>query len=344
MVIQNARKILIVGPAWVGDMVMAQSLFILLKQNEPNITIDVLAPAWSLGLLERMPQVSEAIVSPFSHGELNFFKRLQLGKELRARHYDQVIFIPNSFKSILSPLWAKIPLRTGWLGEWPRRLLLNDVRKLDKKRWPLMYQRFFALGLPANAPLPKEPFWPRIVVSQEKLVAALQKHQLTIPQKPLLILAPGAEFGSSKRWPARYFAEVAKTKLKQGWAVWIFGSPKDQTISTMVNELTQNQCRDLTGKTTLAEAIDLLSLAKIVIGNDSGLMHIAAALDKYIVAIYGPTPENLAPPLTKKYESSFLDLPCRPCFKKECPLGHWKCMLDLEPSKVLASMDKILTE
>ncbi len=343
MATNGAKKILIVGPAWVGDMVMTQSLFKILKEQNPATIIDVLAPAWSLGLLERMPEVARPLVSPFEHGRLRLRERFRLGKQLAAGQYDQVIFIPNSLKSALPAWWARIPLRTGWLGEWPRRLLLNDARRLDKQRWPLMFQRFAALGLPPNAALPDPMPKPRLTIDPAKRAAALEKYALSIPEHPLLIIAPGAEFGPSKRWPARYFAEVANVKLLQGWEVWLFGSPKDQDIATEVNVLTRHRCRDLTGKTTLAEAVDLLSLATIVVTNDSGLMHIAAALERPIVAIYGPTPADITPPLGERCKSLFLDLPCRPCMKRQCPLGHWRCMQDLQPPSVLAGMDVVLS-
>jgi heptosyltransferase-2 len=313
----------------------------VLKQQNPTATIDVLAPAWSVGLLERMPEVRRSWVSPFAHGDLRFRKRYQLGKQLRAEHYDQVIFIPNSLKSAITPFFAHIPQRTGWHGEWPRRLFLNDGRRLDKKRWPLMFQRFAALGLPADAPQPATWPWPRLEIATAKLDNTVQKYGLARPQRPLLIIAPGAEFGPTKRWPARYFAEVANAKIQQGWEVWLFGSPRDQAIATEVNALTQQNCQDLTGKTSLAEAIDLLSLATLVVSNDSGLMHIAAALERPIVAVYGSTPADITPPLATRYESLYLDLPCRPCMKRECPLGHWRCMLDLKPAAVLASMDRV---
>ncbi len=341
MLTNSAKKILVVGPAWVGDMVMTQSLFKILKEQNPATIIDVLAPSWSLGLLERMPEVARPLVSPFGHGRLRLRERFKLGKQLAAGQYDQVIFIPNSLKSALPAWWARIPLRTGWLGEWPRRLLLNDARRLDKRRWPLMFQRFAALGLPPNATLPDPMPKPRLTIDPAKRAAALEKYTLTIPERPLLIIAPGAEFGPSKRWPARHFAQVANAKLRQGWEVWLFGSPRDQDITIEVNALTRQSCRDLSGKTTLAEAVDLLSLATIVIGNDSGLMHIAAALERPVVAIYGPTPDDLAPPLVDRHESVSLDLPCRPCMKRQCPLGHGRCMQDLQPATVLASVERL---
>jgi heptosyltransferase II len=338
------KKILVVGPSWVGDMVMTQSLFKFLKQQDSAVTIDVLAPAWSLGLLERMPEVSGSCVAPFGHGKLQLRQRFQLAAQLRSQHYDQVILIPNSFKSALAPFLARIPLRTGWDGEWPRHsILLNDARLLDKMRWPLMYQRFAALGLPRHADpkITPEFSWPKLTVAKDKLEPTLVKYELKRSSAPLLVLAPGAEFGPSKRWPPAHFAEVAKEQLNKGWEVWIFGSTKDQPVSKELNALTHNRCRDLTGKTTLAEAIDLISLADAVVSNDSGLMHIAAALERPLVALYGSTPHDVNPPLSHRYQSLFLDLSCRPCMKRECPLGHQRCMQDLKPLRVLESLNKL---
>lgn len=320
---------------------MTQSLFKLIKQRDPTAVIDVLAPAWSVGILERMPEVGRYWISPFRHGVFNLRERYRMGKQLRQGGYAQVILIPNSFKSGLAPFFARIPQRSGWRGEFPRRFLLNDSRTLDKKRLKLMFQRFAALGLQAHEPYPETWPLPSFEISPEKIAAALEKYHLTSPQKPLMVIAPGAEFGPSKRWPPHYFAEVAKAKIQQGWSVWLLGSVKDQEVSGAVNTLTGQQCQDLTGKTSLAEAIDLLSLADLMLTNDSGLMHIAAALAKPIVAVYGPTPADITPPLAHDYESLFLNLDCRPCMKRECPLGHHKCMLELKPAMALAAIDRV---
>ncbi len=328
-----------VGPSWVGDMVMTQSLFKLIKQRNPSAIIDVLAPAWSVGILERMPEVTRYWISPFRHGVFGLRERYRMGKQLRQAQYDQVILIPNSFKSALAPFFARIPQRSGWYGEFPRRFLLNDNRALDKKRLKLMFQRFAALGLQANEAYPENWPLPSFEIAPEKVATALEKYHLPKPQNRLLVIAPGAEFGPSKRWPPHYFAEIANSKITQGWSVWLLGSTKDQAVSHAVNALTGQRCQDLTGRTNLAEAIDLLSLADIMLTNDSGLMHIAAALAKPIVAVYGPTPADITPPLTHHYESIYLDLDCRPCMKRECPLGHHKCMMELKPARVLAAME-----
>ncbi len=321
---------------------MSQTLFTLLKQQDPDVIIDVLAPAWSKALLTRMPEVHDALISPFDHGQFHLKQRYLLGKQLRARAYDQVIILPNSFKSALAPFWSHIPQRTAWRGEWPRSILLNDARTLDKEKLPLMIQRFAALGLSPTAVLPDVLPHPRLSVSQETLAASLEKHCVKRTEAPLLILAPGAEFGPSKRWPALYFAEVAQAKLEEGWDVWMFGSPKDESMAAEIQQYTHNKVHNFIGKTNLAEAVDLISLATVVVSNDSGLMHIAAALNRPLVAIYGSTSPKFTPPLGDKVIILDLNLPCSPCFQRECPLKHWRCMLDLKPALVLSNLNRVV--
>lgn len=334
----NSKKILIVGPAWVGDMVMAQCLFKLLKLKDPNVIIDVLAPAWSLPLIARMPEVSDAIIMPFGHGELNLAMRYKLGKSLREKKYDQAIVLPNSFKSALLLWWAKIPVRTGWRGEM-RYFVLNDIRILDKKRYSLMIERFLALGLPENSVLPEEYPIPELIISKTTQNAALEKYQLA-QDRPILAICPGAEFGPAKRWPEEYYAKIANQKLSDGWQVWIFGSPKDGDTANIIMQKTENRCINLTGKTKLEEAVDLLALANAVVSNDSGLMHIAAALKRPLVAVYGPTSASFTPPLHKEARILSLKLDCQPCFQRTCPLEHQRCMRDLKPENVLQALPK----
>jgi heptosyltransferase-2 len=331
------NNILIVGPAWVGDMVMAQCLFKVLKQRNPHVLIEVLAPAWSLPLLARMPEVQHAIVMPIGHGKLALRERYRIGKSLRAKHYQQAIVLPNSFKSALIPFWANIPIRTGWLREM-RYGLLNDWRRLDKKRYPLMIEQFIALGLPKNEALPCESPAPELIVSVESRDQALIKHGLVCDERPILMLCPGAEFGPAKRWPEEYYAAVANEKLDAGWQVWIFGSVKDQPVAEKIMELTGQRCVTLAGKTKLEEAVDLLSFARAVVSNDSGLMHIAAALQKPLIAVYGPTSSSFTPPLHKQSKVLSLSLPCQPCFQRICPLQHHHCMRELKPEKILDAM------
>lgn len=335
------NKILVIGPAWVGDMVMAQCLFKLLKARESASEIHVAAPAWTLPVLSRMPEVSGMTALPFAHGELNLALRYSIGKEFQAQGFDQAIVLPNSFKSALIPWFAKIPKRSGWAREL-RSLLLNDVRTLDKKRYPLMIERFLALGVEKGADLPAVYPHPELMSSAETQAIALAKCGLPRPSQPVLALCPGAEFGSSKRWPEEYYAELAQEKLKEGWQVWLFGSAKDKTVTEKIMALTQNACVDLAGKTKLDEAIDLLALATVVVSNDSGLMHVAAALKKPIVAIYGSTSPDFTPPLADQVAISRLALDCQPCFQRECPLKHQRCMRDLEPKQVSVALEELI--
>jgi len=334
------KNILVVGPAWVGDMVMAQTLLTLLKEKQ-ECNIDVIAPDWSKALLERMPEVRKGLSLPIGHRELKLGERIKLGKALRPENYDQAILCPNSIKSALVPFWAKIPIRTGWLGEY-RYGLLNDIRKLDKKVYPLMVQRLMALALPKQEILNNhEHIRPNLVVNATEVEKAVKKFDLQPKEKSVLALCPGAEFGPAKRWPDGYYAAVANEKLQQGWQVWLFGSPNDKEISSLINKAANNRCHDLTGKTSLAEVIDLLSLADRVVSNDSGLMHISAALNRKLVVIYGSSSPRFTPPLNDQKKVVQLDLKCSPCFQRQCKLGHLNCLNQLEPKLVLEAMEEL---
>ncbi|MDD5319415.1 MAG: lipopolysaccharide heptosyltransferase II [Methylococcales bacterium] len=330
---KKSPKILVVGPSWVGDMVMAQSLFITLKNVQPDCKIDVLAPAWSFSLLERMPEVTKAIAMPLTHGQFGLLARYHLGRQLRSEGYDQTIVLPNSWKSALIPFFAGIPVRTGYLGE-ARWGLLSDARKLDKQVLTMTVQRFVALGLPNNTPLPPEYPVPGLVINRDQQNTVIEKFNLTLSEK-ILALCPGAEYGAAKRWPATYYAEVARHKIDEGWQVWLFGSDKDKEAAVQINSEASGLCTDFTGRTSLAEAVDLMSLVDTVVSNDSGLMHVAAALDKKIIALYGSSNPKFTPPLNVKAKVISLNLDCAPCFERECPLGHTKCLVDIKPEQVI---------
>ncbi len=333
---------LVVGPSWVGDMVMAQSLFILLRQNRPDEVIDVLAPSWSEPLLARMPEVRRAITMPVGHGQLQLRQRLALGKTLRAEGYARAILLPNSLKSALVPWFARIPQRIGWRGEW-RYGLLNDVRRLDPQRYPLMVQRFAALAFPEGVLLPEPLPWPRLRVDAASTAALRQQHGL---EKPFVALCPGAEFGPAKRWPAAHYAAVAAAFMHRGLGVALFGSANDQPVARALldalPDTLRQRCVDLTGRTRLADALDLLAAAQLVVSNDSGLMHAAAALERPLVVLYGSTSPGFTPPLARRVQILQLAVDCGPCFRRECPLQHLKCLRDLAPGQVLAAADHLL--
>lgn len=341
------KKILIIGPSWVGDMVMAQSLFVDLKHQQPNCQIDVLAPAWTAALIDRMPQVSQLIHANFNHGVLGLGERFKLARQCRAEHYDQAILLPNSLKSTIVPVLARIPKRTGWVGE-QRWGMVNDIRKLDKKALPMTVQRFVALGQARDAAprrLDSIPA-PLLSVNQTEVTAVLKKKAIS-KQSSVLVLCPGAEFGVSKQWPVSHYAELANYYLNQQWQIWLMGSDKDITICQQIKQITKSdQCVVLAGKTSLPEAVDLMSCADLVVSNDSGLMHIAAALQKPLVAIYGSTDPAHTPPLSPNHVIARLDLSCSPCFKRTCPLaqnqGHMDCLNKLEAQQVIELSVKLL--
>ncbi len=327
------HKILVIAPSWVGDTILVQPMLMRLMQRHPDAQIDLLAPPWTAALLRQIPEVHEVIINPFPHGALKLAARYRLGKQLRAMHYEQAIVLPNSFKSALVPFFAGIPLRTGFVGEM-RYGLLNDARKLDKQELPLMVERFAQLAeAPDDAmqrPLPQ----PRLQVSEEQRQRVLDKLGLTITQ-PVAIFCPGAEYGPAKRWPIPYFAELAQRLRDQGFTVWLVGSSKDKEIGETIIALGNESCRNLCGTTDLSEAIALLSTASLVVSNDSGLMHLAAALDRPMLALYGSSSPQFTPPLSDQALVLKLDLPCSPCFKRVCPLGHFNCMMQLTPDQVM---------
>ncbi|NWB90887.1 lipopolysaccharide heptosyltransferase II [Pseudomonas agarici] len=335
-------KILIVGPSWVGDMVMAQTLFQCLKQRHPQCEIDVLAPEWSRPILERMPQVRAALSFPLGHGVLELATRRRIGKSL-AGQYDQAILLPNSLKSALVPFFAGIPKRTGWRGEL-RYGLLNDVRKLDPQRYPLMIERFMALAYESGIELPTPYPRPNLRIDPASRAAALGKFELVL-DRPVLALCPGAEFGESKRWPAEHYAKVAEAKIREGWQVWLFGSKNDHGVGEDIRQWLipglREESVNLSGSTSLAEAIDLLSCADAVVSNDSGLMHVAAALNRPLVAVYGSTSPGFTPPLADQVEIVRLGLDCSPCFDRTCRFGHYNCLRQLMPASVNEALQRL---
>jgi heptosyltransferase-2 len=324
-------------------MVMAQSLFKVLVQKHSGVVIDVLAPGWSRPLLERMPEVAAAIDMPLGHGQLDLKGRWRLGRSLAERGYEQAILLPNSFKSALVPYWAKIPRRSGWVGEM-RYGLVNDVRRLDKSRLTMTVQRFVALAYPGDYNgIPEIPI-PELRVDAAGVASALDALGLERGQAPLLLLCPGAEYGAAKRWPEHYYGELAGDMIEQGWSVWLFGSEKDRPVCAEVNRVAGGRCVDLSGRTSLAQAVDLMSLADIVVSNDSGLMHVAAALNRPLVALYGSSDPCFTPPLNPRSRVVSLGLDCSPCFKRECPEGHLKCLTELRVEQVARTVRELVEE
>ncbi|MBD3647807.1 MAG: lipopolysaccharide heptosyltransferase II [Pseudomonadales bacterium] len=333
------HRVLVVGPSWVGDMVMSQALYKLLKKRI-DADIDVLAPAASVSLVARMAEVSRGIRLDTGHGELKLNYRWNLATRLRDNHYDQAIVLPNSLKSSLIPFLAGIQTRTGFRGEF-RYYLLNDMRLLDERRLPRMVDRFVALGLPDGAPLPDAIDYPSLMVDTENRDRLCDALSLSV-DRPVLGVCPGAEYGDAKKWPEEHYAALIDFAVSQGMQAWIFGSPADAgTAAKIVAALTdrgRSHTVDLTGETRLTDAIDLLSRCNLVVSNDSGLMHVAAAVGCPVAVIYGSTSPGFTPPLSDRVEIVTDDLPCSPCFQRTCPLRHKDCLYRLMPDRLEASV------
>ncbi|TCI04124.1 lipopolysaccharide heptosyltransferase II [Corallincola luteus] len=333
-------KYLVVGPAWVGDMVMAQSLFKQLQQDDAEAIIDVVAPTFSLPILQRMPEVNDTIDLPFGHGEFAFSGRRALGKSLRERNYDKAIILPRSFKSALVPYYAEIPVRVGFGGEL-RSWLLTDVRKrkptvVEGKINDMTVKRFLSLGLtPEQAATENYQILPPVLeTNTENRFALMNQHELST-ERPIVCICPGAEYGPAKQWPVEYHAELARQLVAKGYQVWVLGSPKEMAAAEQIAPAGLPHLYNFCGKTKLADTIDLFSMADAVVSHDSGLMHVAAATGVFTVAIYGSSSPEFTPPLSENKQIIYLGIDCSPCFKKTCPLGHYNCLKDISVEQVL---------
>jgi heptosyltransferase-2 len=333
-------KILIIGPSWVGDMVMSQSLYKALKQKHPQATIDVLAPAWCEPILARMPEVNRSIEMPIGHGALNIKGRWKIGRQLKSVGYTHAFVLPNSAKSALIPLFAGIPHRIGWKGEM-RYGLLTDLRP-DKRLFQYYVERFVALAsdkarMKQEVELKSCPR-PALTVNTQAQAHTFERFNLNT-ERHIIGMCPGAEFGPAKRWPDTHYAEVAQHAIDKGQQVWLFGSGKDREVTEKIRSAltkeAQTYCHNLAGSTTLIEAVDLLAACNTVVSNDSGLMHISAAVGAKVIAVYGSSSPDYTPPLTDKLTMVHTDIECRPCFKRECPLGHMNCLNKLGSEQVI---------
>ncbi len=330
-------RVLIVAPNWIGDTLLAQPLFARLQRKLPGLSLDVLAPPSTAPVLERMPEVTSVLQAPFAHGKLHLKMRWRIGKDLRSHCYDSAIVLPNSFKAALVPFFADIPLRVGYVGE-SRYGILNVVHRLDEKAMPLMADRYAQLAeIPGQ--VPERPLAaPHLAVDTANQLITLPRLGLD-RNRPIVAFCPGAEFGPAKRWPARHFAALAKNLIAHGRQVWIFGSDKERATGDDIIAGAGGgaHCINLAGRTELGGAIDLMALADAVVSNDSGLMHVAAALGRPLVALYGSSsPEHTPPMAAARILRTGIE--CSPCYQRECPLGHFKCMNDLLPERVMTEI------
>ena len=330
--ILNPKKILIIGPSWLGDMVIAQKLFKVIKDIYPESELHVASPAWTIPLVARMPEVDRSISLPFSHGELNILKRYQIAKVLKLEGFSQAIVLTNSFKSALIPFFAGISKRTGFLGEM-RFALINDRIKKDPSLYRTVDQ-FLALAPKSKS---TKVSLSTYLISKPSQGKKLLPGKLSASDK-VLGIAPGAEYGEAKRWPIEYFADVANEAIQKGWVVISLGSAHDQDFGKTLDHLTKNKVINLIGKTKLEEVIDVMSLCQSFLSNDSGLMHVAASLNIKQVAIFGSSDPKKTPPLSRHAKLAYLDLSCSPCFERTCPLQHTNCLKNIKPSQVIKKL------
>lgn len=338
----NELKVLVIAPSWVGDAVMSQSLLKYLKKVHNNSKIDIFAHKHLFGLFQRMPEVNNIIINPFVHGSIDIIRRITIGYELKKNNYDEVYVLPNTYKSALIIFFASIKKRLGFVGEF-RYGILNKVFKLNENELPLMVDRFCALANNGKKVLNIEyPSLELNIDNQNKL-----KNQFNISTNAkLIIMCPSAEYGPSKRWPIEYFAKLANNLVQKGFSVLLLGSNKDDPLVNQILSLIEANSIDkiinACGKTNLADCVDLLSLGSIAITNDTGLMHIASAVNTSVIAIYGSTTPKFTPPLSKKAHILKMDISCSPCFQRTCKFGHYHCLKFVTPEMVYEKINSII--
>ena len=345
-----AARLLIISPAWLGDIIMSQSLLQVLKAQEPDCCISVYAPAYAHSILERMSEVDEILTNPFAHGALNLKARYAEGVKLREQHFDRAYILPNSFKSALVPFFAQIKERIGLKGE-SRYIVINCMRT-DKKAFARMVNRYVALAyihdksVVGDSTLPAFPY-PRLQL-QEPTAELCARLHLSL-ERPLLAIGCGANYGPAKLWPVEYFAAVCLHYITQGWAILGLGTSKDSQTVQQIKELV---CKhrpeaepcfyDIAGQTSLCEALDLIGVCRAAVCNDSGLMHTVAAAGVPQVCLFGSTSTTYTPPLADNARCLESTQPCHPCFARTCRYGTYLCLKELEPEQVISTLDQLL--
>lgn len=333
----NPGRVLVAAPSWVGDLVMADTLFKLLKEQAPDTLIDVLAPAWALPVAARMREVADVVELPAGHGELAFGARRRLARKLCRRGYSHAYVLPRSAKAALVPWLARIPRRIGYRGEW-RYGLINRMHRLNPAHERLV-ERYAALAFPPGSALPE--VLPRPELHSDPVARAKVLRRLGLePDATPVVLCPGAEYGPAKRWPVEHYAELAAGLRAGGRAVWVVGSAREQALGASI-AVTAPGVSNLAGATTLDEAVDVLAAAAAVVCNDSGLMHVAAALGRPIVALYGSSSPCYTPPAAERVRILYRALECSPCFARECPLGHFNCLRGIGPGEARSALAEL---
>jgi heptosyltransferase-2 len=327
----SGSPILLVPYMWIGDFVRCHSVVRVLRERYPDRPIDVLTTTLGAPLLDYMPGVRKGIVWNLPRKSLALAEHRALAEVLRAENYGTALVMPRTWKAAIAPYLAGIPERIGFAGE-ARFGLLNDLRWGERKL-PRMIDRCGALALPRDAVLPKDWPVPNLQVPTDEAEQWRTQRSLAA-DRPVVAFAPGA-VGPSKRWPVEYHAELARNLTGAGMAVWVLGSPQESPLAAEIVRDAGPHARDLTSN-DLRNAILALKLATAAVSNDSGLVHVAAAIGTPTVGIFGPTsPWHWAPlnPLAAIIET-LTDVPCRPCHKPTCRMVHHRCMRDIPSSQV----------
>ena len=335
-------RTLIIAPNWIGDAVMAQPLVALVKRFDPEGRIDALAPPHVAPVFGAMAEVDDVIEAPNVHGKLQLAERWRMSRRLRERRYDRCYVLPNSLKSAIAPFLAAIPQRVGHRGE-ARYLLINRLHDSDGAKDRPMVEFYAQLAFEPGRPIPAAIPDPALARDPGRERAARLRIGLDATE-PLIVLCPGAEYGPAKRWPARHFAALASLVAEE-WpeaTIALIGSAKERSLATEIAALSGQELRNLCGETSLSEAIALIATAHAVVSNDSGLMHVAAALGRPQVAVFGSSDPRHTPPRSPRSRVEWLHLECSPCFERDCPLGHLNCLNQIAPAAVFQSLRRAM--
>jgi heptosyltransferase-2 len=335
---RDTSPILIVPYLWIGDFVRCHSVVKLLRQRFPDRPVDMLSSTLCKPLTDYMPGLRQAIVVDLPRNRLALAQQSALANRLKGEDYGTALIMPRTWKSALAPYLAGIPERTGFVGE-VRFFLLNDLR-YGERTLPRMIDRCAALALPSGTAPPQAWPVPELNVSRDEVEAWRKKRGLNGDDHRVVALAPGA-VGPSKRWPTAAYAALARSLIADGFAVWVLGGPDEKALAAEI--VGDTPARDLTGN-DLRDAILALASAAAAVSNDSGLLHVAAALGTPSIGIFGPTsPWHWAPlnPLAGIIETE-TELACRPCHKPVCRLIHHRCMRDIAPEQVLAATQRAI--
>lgn len=319
---------LVIAPQWIGDAVMTEPLLRRLRARGERLTVGALP--WVAPVYRAMAQVDAVIEFPFQRGGLQLRERRGLGRELQGR-FDNAYVLPNSLKSALLPFLASIPNRIGYLGEARVGLLTHRLK--NPKAKPPMVAFYSALSGEAGV----EADRPQLALPAPQVDAVLAQQGLA--RGGYVVMAPGAEFGPAKRWP--HFGALAALLDRP---VVLLGSGKEAELCEAIRAQAPERCRNLAGQTSLMDAFALIAGAGGVVSNDSGLMHVAAAFGVPQVALFGSSSALHTPPLSERARVVWLKqdpdyqppLDCAPCFQRECPLGHLRCLNDIAPERVRA--------